>query len=146
MRDRVMWQSSRRRATWQREGLEKGSLKRQLWSWASFFPVSTLTHLPVCALPATYLVCLDQGLHSQVVFHQLVGLGPAWDWWPSLRDHRAGLWLRQTTRCFLTGFLEEAVPRLGRVTSKKTARSEPGRSWGWHCFGLWGMLGVPSPP
>lgn len=99
--------------------------------------------LAACPLPTAHLVGPDQRLHSQVVLHQLAGLGPARDCRPALRDDRGDPWLSQATRGFLAGFPEKAVPGLGRDRSKKTARSGPARSQGWPRLGAQGVSDVP---
>ena len=113
--------------------------RRALWTDAGAEPVflpSAPGHTPgACTLPAAHLVGPDQGLHSQVVLHQLTGLGPAQHCRPALRDNRKGPGLSRAIRGFLTGFPEEAVPGLGRGRSKKTARLGPGISGGWPRLG-----------
>lgn len=90
--------------------------------------------------PVTHLVGPDQGLHSQVVFHQFTGLGPAGRCQSLFRDDRKGLGLSQAVRGFLTGFPEEAVPGLDGGRNKKTAQLGTESSWDPRGHGL------PSSP
>lgn len=89
--------------------------------------------------PVAHLVGPDQGLYSQVVFHQFTGLGPAGCCRPAFRDDRT-LGLSQAVRGFLTGFPEEAVPGLDGGRNKKRAELGTESRWVWSRLGPQGTL------
>ena len=116
----VMWQRAGRGVRATHRGLGEGLRAGAELSQSSCY--QRLPHPGACALPVTHLVGPDQGLHSQVVFHQFTGLGPAGCCQSLFRDDRKGLGLSQAVRGFLTGFPEEAVPGLDGGRNKKTAK------------------------
>jgi hypothetical protein len=134
----VMWQRAGGGVRATHRGLGEGLRGGAELSQSSCY--QRLPHPGACTLPVTHLVGPDQGLHSQVVFHQFTGLGPAGCCQSLFRDDRKGLGLSQAVRGFLTGFPEEAVPGLDGGRNKKTAQLGTESSWDPRGHGL------PSSP